>query len=142
MLISSGTVIVIVIVAVSAAVVFTIGAVIGVYLWKQRMIQKKRKGNIWFTYKVWHSDSIINKFKVNLLILRIFPGSGDTEKYVKTLNNSSLNFKYSTLEKATRCFDEANKLGQGGFGTVYKVKSNEIMSSTLKLTISMSETRM
>ncbi|CAN0893134.1 Cysteine-rich receptor-like protein kinase 2 [Linum grandiflorum] len=33
---------------------------------------------------------------------------------------SSLNFKYSTLEKATRSFDEANKLGQGGFGSVYK----------------------
>ena len=39
---------------------------------------------------------------------------------VKTLNNSSLNFKYSTLEKATECFAEANMLGQGGFGTVYK----------------------
>ncbi|XP_076907998.1 cysteine-rich receptor-like protein kinase 2 [Bidens hawaiensis] len=36
------------------------------------------------------------------------------------LNNSSLNFKYSTIEKATNYFDEANKLGQGGFGTVYK----------------------
>ena len=39
----------------------------------------------------------------------------------KTLNNSSLNFKYSTLEKATGSFAEAKKLGQGGFGTVYKV---------------------
>jgi len=32
-----------------------------------------------------------------------------------------LNFKYSTLEKATNSFDEDNKLGQGGFGAVYKV---------------------
>lgn len=40
---------------------------------------------------------------------------------MKTLNDDSLNFKYSTLEKATGSFDEANKLGQGGFGTVYKV---------------------
>lgn len=37
------------------------------------------------------------------------------------LFNSSLNFKYSTLEKATRGFSNVNKLGQGGFGTVYKV---------------------
>ncbi|KAG6476345.1 hypothetical protein ZIOFF_065585 [Zingiber officinale] len=34
--------------------------------------------------------------------------------------NNSLNFKYSTLEKATRGFYHSNKLGQGGFGTVYK----------------------
>lgn len=42
-------------------------------------------------------------------------------KLVKTLHDSSLNFKYSTVERATGSFDEANKLGQGGFGTVYKV---------------------
>ncbi|KAG8383206.1 hypothetical protein BUALT_Bualt05G0160400 [Buddleja alternifolia] len=45
---------------------------------------------------------------------------GDAQKFMKTLHDSSLNFKYSTLEKATGSFDEANKLGQGGFGTVYK----------------------
>ncbi|CAA6661222.1 unnamed protein product [Spirodela intermedia] len=37
-----------------------------------------------------------------------------------TLWNSHLNFKYSTLEKATRSFSPENKLGQGGFGSVYK----------------------
>ncbi|XP_065636769.1 cysteine-rich receptor-like protein kinase 2 isoform X2 [Quercus suber] len=47
-------------------------------------------------------------------------GSNDAEKLVKILNDISLNFKYSTLEKATGGFDIANKLGQGGFGTVYK----------------------
>ncbi|KAK4488819.1 hypothetical protein RD792_004609 [Penstemon davidsonii] len=87
---SRGAVIVIVIVAVSAAAVLIIGTVIGVYMWRRRTIQQKRKG------------------------------TGDAEKMVKTLNDSSLNFKYSTLEKATNSFDEANKLGQGGFGTVYK----------------------
>ncbi|KAL3630997.1 Cell division control protein 2 [Castilleja foliolosa] len=63
---------------------------IGVYMWKQKIIQQKRKG------------------------------TSDAEKYVKTLNDSGLNFKYSMLEKATGSFDEANKLGEGGFGTVYK----------------------
>ncbi|KAL8035844.1 hypothetical protein ABFX02_12G122500 [Erythranthe guttata] len=87
---SKERIIVIVMACVSAAAVLIIGAVIGVYTWKQRIIQRKRKG------------------------------SDDTKKYAKTLNDSSLNFKYSTLEKATASFDEANKLGRGGFGTVYK----------------------
>lgn len=51
----------------------------------------------------------------------MFPGSIDAKKMAKMLNDSSLNFKYSTVEKATGNWDESNKLGQGGFGTVYKV---------------------
>eukprot|EP01018_Ginkgo_biloba_P026136 Gb_22385 [translate_table: standard] len=35
--------------------------------------------------------------------------------------HSQLNFKYETLEIATNNFDPANKLGEGGFGSVYKV---------------------
>ncbi|KAG5628758.1 hypothetical protein H5410_000475 [Solanum commersonii] len=85
-----GNVVVIVIVVVSSVVVLGVGAVIGIYVWKNKQIQKKRKG------------------------------ANDAEKLVKILNDNSLNFKYSTLEKATGSFDEANKLGQGGFGTVYK----------------------
>ncbi|XP_076883116.1 cysteine-rich receptor-like protein kinase 2 [Bidens hawaiensis] len=46
--------------------------------------------------------------------------SYDAEELVKTLNDISLNFKYSTIEKATENWDESNKLGQGGNGTVYK----------------------
>nr|XP_043608663.1 cysteine-rich receptor-like protein kinase 2 [Erigeron canadensis] len=46
-------------------------------------------------------------------------GSDDT-KLLETLNSSSLNIKYSTVEKATNSFNDGNKLGQGGFGTVYK----------------------
>ncbi|KAM0064748.1 putative protein kinase RLK-Pelle-DLSV family [Helianthus debilis subsp. tardiflorus] len=46
-------------------------------------------------------------------------GSNDTEM-LKIVNSSSLNIKYSTIEKATNSFDEAKKLGQGGFGAVYK----------------------
>ncbi|KAL7110327.1 hypothetical protein ACP275_05G018300 [Erythranthe tilingii] len=83
-----GRVIVIVVSAVSAAAALIIGAIIAVHMWKNRMIQNKRKG--------------------------------DAEKLVKTLNDCSLNFKYSALDKATDSFNEANKLGQGGFGTVYK----------------------
>jgi len=34
---------------------------------------------------------------------------------------SSLNFKYEELRKATNYFDPSNKLGQGSYGAVYKV---------------------
>ncbi|KAA8533172.1 hypothetical protein F0562_033295 [Nyssa sinensis] len=47
-------------------------------------------------------------------------GSNDAEKLAKTLDDSCLNFKYCTLEKATGSFENSNRLGQGGFGTVYK----------------------
>ncbi|CAL5418901.1 unnamed protein product [Camellia sinensis] len=87
---SRGTVIVVVVAVVSSIVVLVVGGIIGAYIWKGRAIQKKRRG------------------------------SNDAVKLVKTLHDSSLNFKYSTLEKATGSFDEANKLGHGGFGTVYK----------------------
>ncbi|XP_022951488.1 cysteine-rich receptor-like protein kinase 2 isoform X1 [Cucurbita moschata] len=85
-----GNIIAIVISVVSSIAVLVAGVVIGIYIWNNRYVKMKRKG------------------------------SNDANKMVKTLNNSSLNFKYSTLEKSTECFAEANMLGQGGFGTVYK----------------------
>ncbi|MED6180684.1 Cell division control protein 2 [Stylosanthes scabra] len=87
---SRGTLIAIVVAVVSAVIVLVVGIAIGVYIRKHRYIQRKRRG------------------------------SNDAEKLAKTLHHNSLNFKYSTLEKATESFSEANKLGQGGFGSVYR----------------------
>ncbi|XP_058776386.1 cysteine-rich receptor-like protein kinase 2 [Vicia villosa] len=87
---SGGNVLVIVVAVVSSVIVAVVGVIIGAYIWKQRYIQKKRRG------------------------------SNDAEKLAKTLQEKSLNFKYSTLEKATESFSDNNKLGHGGFGTVYK----------------------
>ncbi|WOL02972.1 cysteine-rich receptor-like protein kinase 2 isoform X2 [Canna indica] len=47
-------------------------------------------------------------------------GLNNAMRMTTALYNSSLNFNYSTLEKATGGFSISNKLGQGGFGTVYK----------------------
>ncbi|XP_031132200.1 cysteine-rich receptor-like protein kinase 2 [Ipomoea triloba] len=87
---SRANLILIVALVVCSAILFVVGVVIGVYIWKQKRLEKKRKG------------------------------PNDVKKLVKILHDSSLNFKYSTLEKATGSFDEANKLGQGGYGIVYK----------------------
>ncbi|KAK8600087.1 hypothetical protein V6N12_049946 [Hibiscus sabdariffa] len=47
-------------------------------------------------------------------------GVNDLEDVQVTGNNTSLNFKYEMLERATECFDESRKLGQGGAGSVFK----------------------
>ncbi|PHT52912.1 hypothetical protein CQW23_07374 [Capsicum baccatum] len=46
--------------------------------------------------------------------------ANDAEKLVEILHDINLNFKYSTLVKATGSFDEVNKLGKDGFSMVYK----------------------
>ncbi|KAF9607058.1 hypothetical protein IFM89_030885 [Coptis chinensis] len=74
----------------SSVAVFVIGAVIGLTIRKNMILQRKRRG------------------------------SSDIVKMSRTLNDSSLNFKFSTLRKATGNFNDSNKLGQGGFGIVYK----------------------
>lgn len=38
-----------------------------------------------------------------------------------TISQSNLHFKYGELKKATGNFSQSNKLGQGSYGTVYKV---------------------
>ncbi|XP_076941624.1 cysteine-rich receptor-like protein kinase 2 isoform X1 [Bidens hawaiensis] len=87
---NKGRIIAIVFSVVSSVVVLTVALLIVLYIMNRRYVTQKRKG------------------------------SYDAEKMAKILNDSSLNFKYSTVEKATGYWNESNKLGQGGFGTVYK----------------------
>ncbi|XP_043723855.1 cysteine-rich receptor-like protein kinase 2 [Telopea speciosissima] len=87
---STGSKVAMVVAILSSVVVLMIGVAIGVYIWRHGRVQKKRRG------------------------------TNDMIKMAKMLHDSSLNFKYSTLEKATGSFDDSNKLGQGGFGIVYK----------------------
>ncbi|KAI3817532.1 hypothetical protein L1987_11327 [Smallanthus sonchifolius] len=87
---NKGRIIAIVISVVSSVVVLAVALMILLYIKKRRYIKQRRKG------------------------------SYDAEKMAKILIDSSLHFKYSTVEKATGYWNESNKLGQGGFGTVYK----------------------
>ncbi|KOM56917.1 hypothetical protein LR48_Vigan10g280900 [Vigna angularis] len=50
-------------------------------------------------------------------------GDGDEKDFIEIpsyLKNSSLNYKYETLEKATDYFSTPRKIGQGGAGSVFK----------------------
>ncbi|PWA51307.1 gnk2-like domain-containing protein [Artemisia annua] len=53
--------------------------------------------------------------------------SYDVKRLAKALTDNSFNFKYPAAEKATGSWDESNKLGQGGFGDVYKVGGRNIV---------------
>ncbi|CAH1433956.1 unnamed protein product [Lactuca virosa] len=85
-----GKMVAVIVSIVSSVVVLVVALTIVLYIRRRRYIQYRRRG------------------------------SYDAEKLAKILTDSSLNFKYSTIEKATANWDESNKLGQGGFGTVYK----------------------
>ncbi|KAL4202901.1 hypothetical protein AMTRI_Chr02g265820 [Amborella trichopoda] len=43
-----------------------------------------------------------------------------SSEIIKAISQSHLGFKYEDLRKATKNFEDANKLGQGGYGSVYK----------------------
>ena len=47
------------------------------------------------------------------------PSVHKTEADIKTIE--SLQFDFTTIREATNDFSDENKLGQGGFGAVYKV---------------------
>ncbi|KAL5725069.1 Cell division control protein 2 [Ranunculus cassubicifolius] len=81
---------VIIALVVSSAAVAAIGVFVALYIRKNRVIQRKRQG------------------------------ANEGLQMEKSLKDSSLNFKYSTLQKATGFFDDTHKLGQGGFGVVYR----------------------
>ncbi|KAI7735542.1 hypothetical protein M8C21_032053 [Ambrosia artemisiifolia] len=90
LIVFSGRMIAVIAAVVSAVVILVVAMLIALYIQRRRWLQQKR------------TDSY------------------DAKKMAKILTDSSLNFKYSTIEKATGAWHESNKLGAGGFGTVYK----------------------
>eukprot|EP00268_Persea_americana_P007007 TRINITY_DN1255_c1_g1_i1.p1 TRINITY_DN1255_c1_g1~~TRINITY_DN1255_c1_g1_i1.p1 ORF type:complete len:647 (-),score=115.30 TRINITY_DN1255_c1_g1_i1:5-1945(-) len=44
----------------------------------------------------------------------------NSAEIIRSISESNLSFKYADLRKATDNFDQRNKLGQGGYGSVYK----------------------
>ena len=51
---------------------------------------------------------------------------------VNEIETESLQFDFSTIKAATNDFPDDNKLGQGGFGAVYKVSTSASISSEKK----------
>ncbi|XP_043708497.1 cysteine-rich receptor-like protein kinase 2 [Telopea speciosissima] len=49
-----------------------------------------------------------------------FNNPDGSSEIIRSISESQLSFKYDVLRKATKEFDVGNKIGQGGYGTVYK----------------------
>ncbi|PHT76674.1 hypothetical protein T459_20196 [Capsicum annuum] len=79
-----------------------------------------RYSNTNFLNAILTSGGLSSREKVVVIVIVVssviilgvgaFIGLNDVEKLVKILHDIILNFKYSILDKATRSFDEANKL--------------------------------
>lgn len=48
-------------------------------------------------------------------------------------SSDSLQYDFNTIEVATRHFSPSNKLGQGGFGAVFKVKNLYVLKSVFQI---------
>ena len=57
-------------------------------------------------------------------------GSGEI---IRAIAASQLGFRYDELRKATDDFNQINKLGQGGYGSVYKVHCHAISNTYHRL---------
>ena len=54
------------------------------------------------------------------MIILLTSGSNDIDALPTFAYMAGFTYRYDLLEKATNCFDPANKLGQGGAGSVFK----------------------
>lgn len=68
---------------------------------------------------------------VSLILFLGFPGKAMSQEIDPSIIAKNLIFKHSVLVKATDSFSKANKLGQGGFGDVYKVSLSQTKMQSL-----------
>lgn len=77
---------------------------------------KQENGKEWYRVLVnYHSMLCIQKANIQYLLCFYMAGNEITTM-------ESLQFDFSTIEAATNKFSVDNKLGEGGFGPVYKVE--------------------
>jgi hypothetical protein len=77
-------------------------------------------------------DVVIDNMVINILksltCSLFFAGYYKPSSELSTaISKSKLNYKFQTLQIATKNFNPTNKIGQGGFGSVYKVISTFIL---------------
>ena len=87
--------------------------------------RKKQKGtritlgNDFFLCFIFSSPNCY-KPTISLFELLFFTAEDDADDEIRSAE--SLQFHFDTIRGATNNFSDANKLGQGGFGAVYKVR--------------------
>ena len=113
---------------VAAAVVGTI-AIIGLCKWIF-VSRTKRWEHISGTtgHEIGNSFSVCFMIRLypgetNRWFVIVFTGEGGEINLCPAISNLELIFKYDVLREATFNFKEENKLGQGGFGSVFKVSA-------------------
>ncbi|KMZ67227.1 S-locus receptor kinase (SRK) [Zostera marina] len=84
-----------------------IGILLGVFIWKRKNAKKKK-----------HAADLLSKTDIKTMTLNY---DEDNRKWKIELNI----FEYLTLASATNNFSKDNKIGQGGFGVVYKGKLHD-----------------
>lgn len=125
--------IVLVTIAICSLAILT-GYYVGKSTYKLSSLMNKREGMIFSKEKYFQSFSFLTRTIiydfgsiVNLLLysklLAFFMSPQGSKRNLTILkrNFRFIQFKYSTLEKSTDDFNESAKLGQGGYGEVFKV---------------------
>lgn len=116
LLVEAGRILAVVLGCVAAAVV-----VIGVAIWwmRRRGAHDSSDGNHWSKMRFFYS--LFCYLFVWWICWNIAADEDGSGEFIRSIAGSHLSFKYEVLSKATDNFSQINKLGHGGYGSVYKV---------------------
>lgn len=104
-----------------------VGLALTMYAWKKKRLRARRQGNV-ISFPNWQNVQICTFICVfSSILMYYFVGNlvkSLSEDYTGGGENNNVElpfFSFSEISKVTNNFSVGNKLGEGGFGPVYKV---------------------